>query len=114
MQDGELLQAISRLAESMAKGPVQRKHARRFDGDSQLAHQGKRDSGHAAGFDFTCEQSHGPRTDWSGRHEQGEINVGLRQQRANLVTWREQFVGIVGEAKTIVRFGNMAHDSLRF
>ncbi len=88
MQDGELLQAISRLAESMAKGPVQREHARRFDGDSQFAHQGKRDSGHAAGFDFTCEQSHGPRADRSGRHEQGEINVGLRQQRANLVTWR--------------------------
>lgn len=77
MQDGELLQAIPRLAERVTKWPVQVEDTRRFDGDGQFACQGECDGCHAAGFDFTSEQSHGSRAYRSGRHEQDEIDVGL-------------------------------------
>ncbi len=88
MQDGELLQAIPGLAEGMAKGPVQIEHTGRFDGNGQFAHQGERDGGHAASFDFAREQSHGPRADGSGRHKQSEIDVGLSEQVADFVAGR--------------------------
>ena len=112
VEDGELLQAVPGLAEYMTKGPVQEEHAGRFDSDSQFSHEGKRDRWYAAGFYFTREQSYGPRTDRSGRHQQNEIDVGLGQLGADLVAWMQQFVGIIGKAEAVVSFGDTAYNTL--
>ncbi len=111
MENGELLQVVPRLTECMTKGPVQEEHARRFDRDSQFVHEGKRDRCDAAGFYFTREQSHGPRADRSGRHQQHEIDVGLRQERADLMAWEKQFMGIIGKAEAIVGFGDTSNNA---
>ena len=112
MEDGELLQVVPGLAECVTKGPVQEEHAGRFDSDSQFVHEGKRDRCYAAGFYFTREQSHGPRADRSGRHQQNEIDVGLGQYSAELVAWEQQFMGIIGKAEAVVRFGDTAYGTL--
>jgi len=112
VEDGELLQLVPGLAECVTKGPVQEEHAGRFDSDSQFVHEGKRDRCYAAGFYFTREQSHGPRADRSGRHQQNEIDVGLGQYSAELVAWEQQFVGIIGKTEAIVRFGDTAYGTL--
>ena len=112
MEDGALLQAFPRLTKCVTKGPVQEEHARRFDRDSQFSHEDKRNRCDAAGFYFTREQSHGPRTDRSGGYQQNEIDVGLGQLGADLVAWMQQFVGIIGKAEAVVRFGDTAYNTL--
>lgn len=114
MQDGELLQAIARFAERVTKRPVQVEHARGHHLDGQLAHEGQRDGGDAACLDFPGEQPHGPRADRSGRHEQSEIDVSLREQLADFASLWQQFLRLIGEAKTILRVSNVAYDTLGF
>ena len=89
MQDGALLQAVPWLAKCMTKGPVQEEHPGRLDSNCQFAYQGERNGCHSAGFYFTRKQSHGPRTDGSGRHQQDEIDVSLSHHRADLVAWEQ-------------------------
>ena len=112
MEDGALLQVLPGLAECVTKGPVQEEHARRFDRDSQFVHESQRNRCDAAGFYFTREQSHGPRADRSGRHQQHEIDIGLGQKRADLMTREQQFMGIIGKAEAVVRFGDTSNDAL--
>ena len=85
----------------------------RFDCDGQFAYKGERDGCYAAGFYLASEQSHGPRADRSGGHQQDEIDVGLGQHGADLVAWEQQFMGIIGKAEAEMRISDAAQDALR-
>lgn len=112
MQDSALLQAVSWLTERVTEGPMQKEHPGRFDCDGQFAHHGERDRCHPAGFDFPCEQSHGPRADGSSRDQEDEVDVRIRKPRAKLMAWEQQIVRILGKAEAVVRLGDVADDAL--
>ena len=91
---------------------MQEEHTGRFYCDGQFAHKGERDSCHATGFYFTREQSHGPCAYGSGGHQQDKIDVCLSQLSADLVAWEQQIVRIIDKTEAVVRFGDVAYDSL--
>src|SRR5215469_7124384 len=86
MQHRVLLIALVRLAKCMSERPVEVEHTRCFHQHGQLPYQGKRNRCHPACFNFTCEQSHGPRTDRSGGDQDHQIDPRLGKQFPNLAS----------------------------
>jgi hypothetical protein len=43
-------------------------------GNSDFLHQRQSYGSYAVGFNFSCQQSHGPRADRSSRHEKNQIH----------------------------------------
>jgi hypothetical protein len=74
MEHSPLLCNISGLTQSMTKGPMDIQKAWRVGGNSDFLHQRQANGSYASGFNFSCQQSHGPRADGSCRHEKNQIN----------------------------------------
>src|SRR5258708_36930040 len=98
----------------MTERPMEIEHAWRFDHNGQLSDERKRDGCHAARLNFACEQSHGPRADWSGRYQQDKVNMSLGQQSSNFMTRSYQILRIIGMTKAIMSLSHMPYNAFRF
>src|SRR5258708_37882502 len=98
----------------MTERPMEIEHTRRFDHDSQFSDERKCDGCHAARLNFACEQSHGPRADWSGRYQQDKVNITLGQQSSNFMTSSYQISSIIRMPKAIMSLSHMPYNSFRF
>src|ERR1700681_3253993 len=98
----------------MTERPMEIEHTRRFDHDSQFSDECKRDGCHAARLNFACEQSHGPRADWSGRYQQDEVHMGRRQQVRDLAARSYKLLGIIGMTKAIMGLSHSPYNTFRF
>ena len=87
MQNRALLQGVSRFTQSMAEGPVQVEHTRRFDLAGEVANQGQTHRRNAASFYSSRKQSNELRAKGSGRHQQGEVDSRLLHSHPHLVCW---------------------------
>ena len=77
MEHSALLGDITWFAQGVAEGPVRIHKARRVSRNGHFFHQSHSGRRHAAGFDFSGEQSHRPRANRSGGHQQSEVNARL-------------------------------------
>jgi hypothetical protein len=107
-----LLGNVSRLAQGVPKGPVQIEHARRSRGICDLRNQCKRDRRHARCLDLSCEQSHGPRADRSGRNEEHEVNVRVGQPASDRPSGGEQRFRTSAQAEAKVLVCHPTDDAL--
>jgi len=113
MQHHVLLIALVRLAKCMSEGPVEVEHTRCFHQHGQLPYQGKRNRCHPACFNFTCEQSHGPRTDRSGGDQDHQIDSCLGKQFPNLASECKEITRVLDEAKAVVNICYPTNDTCR-
>jgi hypothetical protein len=111
MQDGALLQDVSRLSQSMTERPVQVQHAWCPRVDGEFSYQRQADGGNAAGFYSSCEQSNELRAEGSGRHEQREMHSRPLHPSPYLVCRSRIVLWIVREAKAIVFLSHTSNDS---
>ena len=102
MQHGSLLVDIAWFSQGVPKGPVQIQETRRLSRDGYFFHESQRDCRHAIGFDFPCEQSHGPRTDRSGGDQQCQIDLRLTDAVRDFPNRRHEPLGTAHQAETIV------------
>ena len=70
-----MLVNIARFAEGVAKRPVQVQEARRVRRNGYFFHESQTYRRHALGFDFSGEQSHGPRADGSSGYQKSQIDA---------------------------------------
>lgn len=70
MEHCSLLCDIARFSQSVSEGPVEIQEARRVSRNCYFFHESQTYRRHAPGFDFSGEQSHGPRADGSGGHQE--------------------------------------------
>jgi hypothetical protein len=68
---------IARFVERVAEGRVQIQEAGRVSRDRYFFHESKTYRRHPPGFDFSGEQSRGPRAEEKAKQEQAQLN---RQQ----------------------------------
>ena len=114
MKNGALLISVVWFAQCMPEWPVEIEHAWGFHHRSQFSYLSKRNCCHSASLDFACQQSHGPRTDRSGRYQDHEIDTRLSKERANLASWRQEIFRIVDKAKTVVDTDNTTNGAFCF
>ncbi len=112
VENGALLGNVSRLAQGVPKGPVQIEHARRSRGICDLRNQCQRDRRHARRLDLSCEQSHGPCADWSGRNQEDQVNMRVGQAARDLASGGDQCFRTSGEAEAKVLVCNPTDDAL--
>lgn len=112
MENSALLGNVSRLAQGVPKGPVQIEHARRSRCLGDLLHECKRDRRHARSLDLSCEQSHGPCADWSGRNEEYQVNMRVGQAARDLSSGGDQRFRTSAQAESKVLVGNPTDDAL--
>ncbi len=112
VENGALLGDISRLTQSVPKGPVQVEHARRSCSLGNLLHECQRDRRYARSLDLSCQQSHGPRADGSGRDEKHQVNVRLGQSARDLSSGGDQRLRTSAQAKAKVLVCHLADDAL--
>ena len=104
MEHCSLLGDIARFAESVAEGPVQIQEARRVSRNGYFFYERQSYCCHARSFDFSSEQSHGPRANRSGGHQKRQINARLADAPRNLFDRRHEPLGTAHQAKTVVFF----------
>lgn len=112
MENGTLLGDVSWLTQGVPKGPVQVEHARCSCCLGNLLHECQRDRRHTRRLDLSCQQSHGPRADGSGRDEEHQVNVRLGQAARNLPSGGKQRFRTSAEAKAKVLVCNLADNAL--
>jgi hypothetical protein len=112
VENGALLGNVSRFAQGVPKRPVQVEHARRSRGLGDLLHECQRDRRHARRLDLSCEQSHGPRADGSGRNEEDQVHMRAGQAARDLSSGGDQRFRTSGEAEAKVLVCHPADDSL--
>ena len=113
VQDSALLGGVPRLAQGVPKRPVQVEHARRPRGLRDLLDERKADRRHALRFDLSCEQSHGPRADRSGRDEEREVHMRIGQPAPDRSSGGQQLFCAPVQTKTKVLVGDPTDDALR-
>ena len=112
MQHGSMLRHIARFAQGVAERPVQIQEARRMGGNRDFFHERQTNRCDAPGFDFSCEQPHGPRADRSSGHQQSQVNAGFAQTTRSLLDRRHKALGAAHQAKTVMFFGQPPNDFL--
>ena len=112
MENCALLGNVSRLAQGVPKGPVQIEHARRSRGICDLRNQCQRDRRHARRLDLSCEQSHGPRADGSGRNEEDQVNMRVGQAVRDLSSGGDQCFRTSAQAECKVLVCHPTDDAL--
>jgi hypothetical protein len=110
MEHCSLLGDIARFAERVAEGPVQIQEARRMSGNGDFLHESQTNRRNAPGFDFSGEQSHGPRADGSGGHQKSQINTRLADAPRNLFDRRHEPLGTAHQTETVVLLGQTPDD----
>jgi hypothetical protein len=93
MEHCSLLGDIARFAEGVAEGPVQIQEARRVCRNGYFFHESQTYRRHAPGFDFSGEQSHGPRADGSGGHQKSQIDTRLADAPRDFFDCRHERLG---------------------
>ena len=111
MQYGLLLVRVVWLAKCMAEWPAQREHTGCLHQHRQFMNQCQRSRSHTTGLDFACEQSHGPRTNRSGRDQDSQVDVRLREEQSDLVPWNLQIFWILDKAKAVMGVRHPANDA---
>ena len=84
---------IAGFAQGVAERPAQVQEARRVSRGGHFFHECQRDRRHPAGFDFSGEQSHGPRADGSGGHQKSQINTRLADAPRDFFDRRHELFG---------------------
>lgn len=112
MENGAVLGDIAWLTQSVSKGPVQIEHTRCSCCLGNLLHQCQPNRRHARRLDLSCQQSHGPRADGSGRDEEGQVNMRVGQAARDFSSGRDQRFGASAEAKAKVLVCNPSNDAL--
>lgn len=74
MEHSSLLCSLARFTKGVTKRPMEIQKAWRASGDSDFLYQRQSHGGYAAGFDLSCQQSHGPRANRSSRHEKNQVD----------------------------------------
>ncbi len=88
-----LLGDVARFAERVAEGPVQIQEARSASRNGYLFHERQTYRRHAPGFDFSGEQSHGPRADRSSGCQQSQIRARLADALRDFFDRRHELLG---------------------
>jgi hypothetical protein len=114
MEHGSLLGDVARFPEGVAEGPVQIQEARRVSRHRDFFYESQSDRRHASGFDFSGEQSHGPRADGSGGHQERQINARLADASRDFFDCRHETPGTAHQAETVVLLGQTPDDPLCF
>jgi hypothetical protein len=112
MEHRTLLDDISWFTQGVAKGPVQIQEMRRVSRNGPFLHESQSYRRHAAGFDFPCEQSHGPRADRSGGHQKSQIDVRLADAPCDFFDRGHKPRGAAHQAETVVILGQTSNDVL--
>ena len=112
MKHCSLLGDIARFTESVAEGPVQIQETRRASRNGYFFDQSQTYRRHAPGFNFSGEQSHGPRADGSGGHQQSQIDARPADAARDFFDRRHEPLGTTHQAKPIVIRGQMPDDLL--
>ena len=107
-----MLGDVSRLTQGVPEGPVQVEHARCSCCLGNLPNQCQRDRRHTSRLDLSCEQTHGPRADGSGRDQEHQVNVRVGQAARNLPSGGKQRFRTSAEAKAEVLVCNPTDDAL--
>jgi len=93
VEHGSLLREIARFAKGVAERPVQIQEAWRMSRNRHFFHESQSCGRHSAGFDFSCDQSHGPRADRSRRHQESQIDARLADAPRDFFDRRHKLFG---------------------
>ena len=88
-----MLSDIAGFAEGVAEGPVQVQESRGPSRYCYFLDEGQGNGRHANSFNFSSKQSNGPRADWSGGHEEGQIDAGLVEGPGDFADRRHEAFG---------------------
>ena len=113
MEHRSLLCDIARFAQGVAEWPVQIQEARRASRNCYFFHESQSHRRHAPGFDFSGEQSNGPRADGSGGHQKSQVNSRVTDTTRDFFDRRHEPRRTAHQAESIVFPGQAADDVLR-
>ena len=110
MEYGSLLGDVAWFSQGVPKWPVQIQEARRPSRNGDLLHQSQCDGRHAGGFDFPCEQSHGPRAERSRRNEKHQIHAPVTNPPRDLFDRRNELPSAPHQTEPVVIVGHLSDD----
>jgi hypothetical protein len=114
VEHGSLLSNIARFTQCMAKGPVQIEEAWRASCDRYFFHQSQSDCSHASCFDFSSEQSDGPRANRSSRYQESQISPRLANSLRDFFDRRHKTLGTAHQTETVMTVSQTANHLLGF
>lgn len=112
MKNGALLGNVSRFAQGVPKGPVQKEHAWRSRRLGDLPDECKRNCRHAPRLNLSCKQSHGPRAEWSGRNQKDQVDLRVGQATRDLSSGGDECFRASAQAEANVFICHPTDDSL--
>ncbi len=113
MEHRSLLCDIARFAQGVAEWPVQIQEARRASRNCYFFHESQSHRRHAPGFDFSGEQSNGPRADGSGGHQKSQIDARLADALRDFFNRRHELFGTPHQTESVMILGQTPNDMLR-